>query len=72
MTLQELHELIGKVLKERPELATAIVETSNSDIIEGIGQYLPDIEKNVISLLSSTSALLTEELAEGEWAWQAN
>lgn len=32
MTLQELHELIGKVLKERPELSTASVEPYHGTI----------------------------------------
>lgn len=32
LTLQELHELTGKVLKERPELAEYIVNSQGEDV----------------------------------------
>jgi len=73
MTLQELHELTGKVLKERPELSNFEVEDCSEQTIKGIGQYKLDITNEVITILNEASCLFDEELlVKGEWAWQAN
>lgn len=70
MTLQELHELTGKVIKERPELANFEVEDCAEQTIKGIGQYKIDIFHRVITLLNEDSSLFDEEMIdEGEWAW---
>lgn len=73
MTLQELHELTGKVLKERPELALARVEDCSEQTIKGIGQYKIDVIKEVVVLLDEVSSLFDAEMiAEGEWVCQLN
>lgn len=75
MTLQKLHELTGKVLKERPELATVILS------IDGDAEnLLAMIYYEGIQTLPSIIALDGEKKKEaspkffkqGDILWQAN
>ena len=63
MTLQELHELTGKVLKERPDLSKAPVTTETL--------FTPDWEWQIV-LASGTLQILasTDYNSYGEQIWQ--
>jgi hypothetical protein len=53
MTLQELHELTGKVLKERPELATKELKQINGCGIQAIWQ---EVDTSSLHLFSKFDA----------------
>ena len=54
MTLQEHYELIGKVLKERPDLATKELKQLNGCTIQAIWQEVPT--SNSLHLLPAFDA----------------
>ena len=69
MTLQELHELTGKVLKERPELAQHTIFIGSQDRFGKFDSCVALTEDDIQKITLQTNCCILEE---EEILWQVN
>jgi len=65
MTLEELHELVGKVIKERPDLSENIVTDIVGNKTLGIKLFYSDITTKEITIIDTYE----DELLDSEVLW---